>query len=84
MRLSIKPLTLVLSWRELGQDLDGDYFLHFSDEVNTCEITDLVMWMGLKMSTKGGLLSGCEVTCLNQSSQHVTDGADIVTGNTMK
>lgn len=43
MRLSIKPFTLVLSWRKLGQDLDGDYFLHFSDEVNTREITDLVV-----------------------------------------
>jgi hypothetical protein len=43
MRLSIKPLTLVPSWRKLGQELGGDYFLHFSDEINTCEITDLVM-----------------------------------------
>jgi hypothetical protein len=39
----MKPLTLVPSWRKLGQDLDGDYFLHFSGEVNICEITDLVM-----------------------------------------
>jgi hypothetical protein len=39
-----KTLTLAPSWRKLGRDLDGDYFLHFSDEeVNTCEITDLVM-----------------------------------------
>jgi hypothetical protein len=28
---SIQPLRLVPSWRKLGQDLDGDYFLHFSD-----------------------------------------------------
>jgi hypothetical protein len=43
MKLSIKPSTLVPSWRKLGQDLDGDYFLHFSAEINTCEITDMVM-----------------------------------------
>jgi hypothetical protein len=32
MWLSIQPLRLVPSWRKLGQDLDDDYFLHFSDE----------------------------------------------------
>ena len=40
MWLSIKPLTLVPSWEAY---LDGDYFLHFSNEVNTCEMTDLVV-----------------------------------------
>jgi hypothetical protein len=29
--LSIQLLRLVPSWRKLGQDLGGDYFLNFSD-----------------------------------------------------
>jgi hypothetical protein len=32
------------SWRKLGQGLDVDYFLHFSNEnVKTSEMTDLAM-----------------------------------------